>query len=79
MTSADLSQCQETLENLAKLEIDKPMTDHIKLNRLLKVILLVDKTRRIAWNEEKFGYADDYANEVFNKVSPLITTDDVPF
>lgn len=67
VTSDRLKDCQNTLELLAKLEIDDPMTDMRKLKRMLTVIDEIDTLRRETWNKEKFGECDN------------ICSDDVPF
>lgn len=74
MNSNDLKQCKSTLEELAKREIDNPMTDYTKLNRLLKMIKEVDTLRREIWNNEKFGACEEMADNVMN-----FTADDIPF
>lgn len=74
MTSKQLEQCQETLEHLAKREIDDPQTDYTKVNRLLKVIKDVDTLRRETWHDEKFGAYEEIADNVMQTNS-----DDIPF
>lgn len=75
-TSAQLQAAQTTLENLAKMEIDAPMTNYRKLSRLLKVIGEVDTTRRELWNDEKFGESDAAANVIYDS---SFVADDIPF
>lgn len=74
ITSKDLQQCQKTLENIAKSEIDSPMTDMRKLKRLLTVIDEVDSLRRETWNDEKFGDSQELADNMLE-----ICSDDIPF
>lgn len=42
ITSQELQDTQNVLEQLAKNEVDNPATDYSKLNKLLKVIKDVD-------------------------------------
>lgn len=71
LTLDELKQTQMTLETLAKNEIDEPMTNMIKLKRLLKVIDEVDTLRRETWNTETFGETDN--------VAAIFCSDDIPF
>jgi hypothetical protein len=75
LTSTDLQECQRVLEILTKAEIDQPMIDFKKIQRLMRIIKDVDEQRRILWNEEKFGYAEQIVDETLS----TITDDDIPF
>lgn len=56
-------------------ELVAPMTDYAQINRLIKTIEEIDKLRRDAWNDEKFG---DY-NKSANEALELFNSDDIPF
>jgi phosphoenolpyruvate carboxylase len=75
LTSQELQQAQNVLQQLAKNEIDAPMTNHAKLARLIKVADEIDTLRREVWNEEKFGASDRAADEAMK----IINSDDIPF
>ena len=76
LTSGQLQETQNVLEQLAKNEIDSPMTDYSKVNRLMKTIEEIDSQRRKAWNGEKFG---SYEKMVDNVLDANFTADDIPF
>lgn len=73
ITSTVLANTQNTLEQIVKNYIDDPMTPYKNLAKFLSIIKDVDKMRRKAWNEEKFGDSDKLAEAVFP------STDDIPF
>lgn len=81
MTSEELQQAQNVLQELAKNEIDNPMTNYSKLNNLLKVIKDVDSVRRETWNEEKFEASDAAADSALLMMNhdSSFTVDDIPF
>jgi len=74
--SEDLQKCQDVLEYLAKLEIDRPMTNHTLLRKFLDVIKVVDGDRRNLWNKEKFGAYEEIADNVLKHD---FCADDIPF
>lgn len=74
--SETLKQCQDTLEYLAKSEINEPATDYSKLKNLLEIIEQVDIKRREAWDDEHFGESDQIANVIFDTD---FSADDIPF
>lgn len=74
LTSNKLKETQLTLEQLVKIEIDKPNTNYAKVNRLTKVIQEIDILRRETWNNETFG---EYEEIVDNALS--FCSDDIPF
>jgi len=81
LNSQELQQVQNVLEQLAKNEIDSPMTNYSKLNNLMKVIKDVDSISREVWNEEKFGASDRAADEAITllNLENKFTADDIPF
>lgn len=74
LTSNKLKETQLTLEQLVKIEIDKPNTNYAKVNRLTKVIQEIDILRQETWNNETFG---EYEEIVDNALS--FCSDDIPF
>ena len=76
ITSQELQQAQNVLQELAKNEIDDPMTDYSKLANLMTVINDVDSLRREAWNEEMFGASEAMADEA---ISAFDSDDNIPF
>tara|TARA_R110000782_G_scaffold41860_2_gene95636 strand:- start:647 stop:877 length:231 start_codon:yes stop_codon:yes gene_type:complete len=74
ITSEKLQETQDVLQELAKNEIGAPMTNYIKLNRLLKVIQNIDDLRRETWSDEKFGPYEELADNLVR-----INSDDIPF
>ena len=74
LTSEQLQQAQNTLEQLAKNEIDSPMTNHAKLKRLIKVADEIDTLRRETKHNETFGVYEEMADNLVN-----FTADDIPF
>ena len=74
MNSNDLKTTQKVLETLVKQEIDSPMTNYSKVNRLLKMIKEVDTLRRDTWHNEKFGSYEEIVDNLVN-----FTEDDIPF
>ena len=76
ISSKDLQVTQTTLETMLKNEIDNPMTNYAKVNRLTKLIKEVDTLRRETWNNEKFGQYDNIADMY---ISNDFNSDDIPF
>lgn len=76
ISSKDLQVTQTTLETMVKNEIDNPMTNYTKINRLTKLIKEIDTLRREAWNSEKFDTYDNVADMAINN---SFNSDDIPF
>ena len=74
MNSNDLKTTQKVLETLVKQEIDSPMTNYSKVNRLLKMIKEVDTLRRETWHSEKFGPHEEIIDNLVD-----FSADDIPF
>lgn len=82
LSSAQLKLIQDILDLSIKEEIENVQCDYERISMIAFINEIVDRSRRLKWDDEHFGVYDKIASEIFDENDNIKVTfdiDDVPF
>ena len=82
LSSAQLKLIQDILDLSIKEEIENVQCDYERISMIACINEIVDRNRRLKWNDEHFGVYDKIASEIFDEndnIKADFDSDDIPF
>ena len=82
LSSAQLKLIQDILDLSIKEEIENVQCDYERISMIAVINEIVDRSRRLKWDDEHFGVYDKITSEIFDEndnIKGNFDSDDIPF